>query len=143
MKALFTKSDTPLSRAIRGVTGEGVSHCALEVDGWIIHVNLLGLQIESPESFSSHSSVVYSVEIPFEITNLMKALAKSGKMGYDYGALLYLGLRYLLPCLPKKNLWQVSNLYLCTEWLEDLLDEKIDSMLTPYQLYLKLKEKYK
>ena len=141
MRILFTKSGSPLSRAIMAVTKEPVSHCALECAGWIIHANLYGVHVELPQTFQSHSQIVYTVDIPLDIDRVMNVLAKNELKYYDLGAILYLALRYWLPCLPKKNLWQSSNMFLCTEWVTEVIDGKADSMITPYQLYLKLKEK--
>lgn len=141
MRILFTKSSSPLSRVIRAVTKEPVSHCAIDCSGWILHSNLYGVHVELPQTFTSHSEIVYSIDIPFDINKIMATLAKDELKFYDYGALLYLGLRYLFPFLPKKNLWQSSNMYLCTEWVTDVLASNPDSMITPYQLYLQLVSK--
>lgn len=59
---------------------------------------------------------------------------------YDFGALFYLALRVLFPWLPKKNLWQTSGMFLCTEWVTEVLEGEEDSMITPYKLFLRLKE---
>ncbi len=140
MRILFTKSDSILSKVIRAVTKEPVSHCAIECSGWIIHSNLYGVHVELPQNFLNHSEIMYSVEIPFDPNKVMATLAKDEFKFWDIGAALYIGLRCWLPFLPKKNLWQSSDMYLCTEWVMDALEEVPDPMITPYQLYLKLKE---
>ena len=140
MQILFTKSDTLLSKLIRKITREDVSHCALYQDGIVIHYNLLGLQLELYSSFVSRAQVVHTVDLPGQTVSLDTIVANK-QAGYDYGALLYVGLRYLFPFLPKKNLWQCSGMYLCTEWVSHIIDREEDSMITPYGLYLKLKEK--
>jgi hypothetical protein len=138
MRILFTRSNSLLSRLIRKVTGEPVSHCALECSGWVIHSNLRGLHVELPQTFLRKSEIVYSVEIPYDMGLVMHALSKYEGKGYDIGALLYLGLRSLLPFLPKKNLWQSTGLFLCTEWVTQVLSGREDHMITPYGLYKRL-----
>lgn len=141
MRILFTRSELLLSKAIRAVTKEPVSHCAIECAGWVIHSNMYGVHVELPQTFEKRSEIVYSVDIPFDISRVMNVLAKNEQKPWDFGAALYMGLRYLLPFLPKKNLWQSSSMYLCTEWVTEVLGGVPDSLITPYQLYLKLKSK--
>jgi hypothetical protein len=62
---------------------------------------------------------------------------------YDFTGLLYMGLRYLLPFLPRHNLWAISGSFLCTELITEVIDGEEDPDITPYNLYLSLKEKYK
>lgn len=142
MNILFTKSDTLMSKLIRKVTGEPFSHCALRVSGgFIIHVNLLGLQVQSSASFGESNEVVEVVYVDTDWPNVIAAMVGKGHIFYDFGALCYLALRCIMPFLPKKNLWQCSGMYLCTEFVTEVLDSKEDSMITPYKLYLKLANK--
>lgn len=141
MRILFTKSNSLFSRIIRKVTGEPVSHCAIASNGYVIHSNLQGVIIETEDYFEAHSQIVYSVEIEDCMDRVTKLLATESHAMYDIGAILYLGVRYLFPWLPKKNLWQSSGMYLCTEWVTTVVNEKTDSMITPYQLYLTLSNK--
>jgi hypothetical protein len=138
MRVLFTKSNSLLSRIIRGITNEPVSHCAIECSGWVMHSNLLGAHVELPQTFESHSEIVYTVEIDFDQAKLMATYAKCDQHMYDFGGLAYLGLRYLIPALPKKNLWQTTGMFLCTEFVNEIVNNTEDSMITPYGLYLKL-----
>lgn len=140
MNILFTKSNSLMSRIIRAVTKEPVSHCAIEDGGFVIHSNLLGVHIESLEHFSKKCEIGYSVEASITIVQVRNSLAKYEGSGYDIGGLLYLGLRLVLPCLPKKNLWQSSGMFLCTEWVTEVLDGTADSLITPYGLYQRLIE---
>lgn len=107
-----------------------------------MHSNLYGVHIDTEEYFRKQCEVVYSVEAaydPYKMTNLIGSKDHSS---YDFGGLLYCGLRILFPSLPKKNLWQTTGMYMCTEWVQEALGtEKIDSMITPYQLYLQLLQK--
>lgn len=157
MRILFTKGDSVLSKAIRGATGEPVSHVALSFDfgmfDFIVHANLYGLHVESSDSFLRHSEIVYSLDsteapIPKDLKNKAKLkalLAKYEFTLYDFGGLLFTGLallarRYLKFPLPKSNLWQTTGMFECTEWVTEYLESTEDSMITPYKLYLKLKE---
>lgn len=138
MRILFTRTESLLSKVIRGVTKEPVSHCALEMYGWVLHSNLLGVHAERLGSFSKSSDIIFSVEIPDNPREVFSALAQYQGRSYDFLALLYLGLRYLCPFLPKKNLWQVSGMFICTEFITKSMYGSEDSLITPYQLYLKV-----
>ncbi len=139
MKISFTRSDLALSRFIQKVTGEPVSHVIIEAAGHVIHSNFLGVHAEPKDTYKPE--IVYSVEVPDSYEKLLSLFIKRRGSWYDFGALLYLGLRCLLPWLPKKNLWACSGMYLCTEWVLEVLEGEEDSMITPYKLYLKLNEK--
>lgn len=138
MRILFTTSDSPLSRLIRKVTSEPVSHCAFEVGGWIIHSNLKGVHVETPQTFTQKSRIIYSIDIPFDLEKLIHTFGRTMNREYDFGALLYLGARAICPWLPKKNLWQCTGMYLCTELITQYLGSSENSMITPYQLYKEL-----
>lgn len=151
MKILFVKGSSPLSSAICGVTGEPVSHVALEFPelGIVVHSNLLGVNIEWSSFFRKNCSVVY--ELSARKSDMTSDKAKLGTMldkyegsWYDFGALLFMGLilctrNYLKLPLPKSNLWQTSGMFECTEWVTEYISAEEDSMITPYKLYLKLK----
>lgn len=138
MRLLFTKSGSLLSRAIRWLTKEPISHCAIEFGGYVAHSNLLGVHIELKETFEAHSTVVFAIGIEDSPMRLHMALEKADQHPYDFGALLYLGLRCLCPWLPKANLWQTTGMYLCTEWVTEVLYGEADSTITPFQLYERL-----
>ena len=125
-----------MSRLIRAVTGEPCSHVVIEAAGFIIHSNLLGVHAESEESFTP--DIVFSVPIPNNYDRLLGAFAGMNGSPYDFGAMFYLGARRLFPWLPKKNLWQCTGMFLCTEWITKYLDGAEDSMITPYKLYERL-----
>jgi hypothetical protein len=128
-----------MSRLIRWVTGEPVSHCAIECDGWVIHANLLGVHAEALYDFEASCEILHSVEMPANYERLLGLFCRHNQSGYDLGAMLYLGLRLLFPALPKKNLWQCSGMFLCTEWVTEFLSGEPDSLITPYKLYKKMK----
>ena len=64
MELLFTRNHLPLSRLIRYVTGEPVSHCAVYQDGMVTQMTLFGLQTESMDSFLQVQEIVYRIEYP-------------------------------------------------------------------------------
>ena len=148
MHAIFTKGASPISKAICAVTDEPVSHCGLLIaypDGSevVIHSNLLGLQAELKSTFLKHSVILYSVSVEHSGDKLAKVLDKYQYSKYDFGAFMFLGLSLLLRAklgipLPKSNLWQATGMFLCTELVSFYIDDKEDSMITPYKLYLKM-----
>lgn len=141
MKILFTSSNSPLSVIIRSITKEPVSHCAILCEDYVVQSNLLGIGIEDYTTLQKSATIVYELDIPDNYQRIFNLFAEYRNAPYDIGALLYLGLRYLIPQLPKANLWRQSGSFLCTEWVTEYLDGQVDSTISPYQLYLKLKEK--
>lgn len=141
MEILFTRNSMPLSRLIRYVTGEPVSHCALLWDGLVVtHMTLEGFRVTAYGSFADGQEIIYRV--PVEQTMLTGDFFKKyGRARYDYGALLYLGLRAVLPFLPKANLWQTTGMFLCTEFVTQSLYGEEDSLITPYKLYERISGK--
>jgi hypothetical protein len=143
MQIIFTKSNRIASKLIRNVTKEDCSHVALSNAGFVIHSNFTGCRIDTLQDFLKHSDIVHSVEISYDREILHRALTKVGEhSSYDFGGMAYLWLRSYLPFLPKKNLWQSSGLYLCTEFISEVVENKQDSMITPYKFYLRMKERY-
>lgn len=136
---VFTASDNFLGRAIRFLTEEPVSHVALRFGELVVHATAFGVTA-CPYLDIAHK-VVYAVDSPHLSPD--EALSKRRSL-YDYGALLYLGLRYLLKkylkiSLPKANLWAASGMYTCTEFATQMLDGEPDSLITPFQLYILLR----
>ena len=125
------------------MTHEPVSHCAIHVGEFVVHSTILGPEIRTYDSFCKKNTVVLSVDCTIKDEAVVDLITKLDSKSYDYAALLYLGVRYAgrhwlkLP-LPKANLWNVTGMYLCTELVTTLVYGKEYSMLTPYQLYLKL-----
>ena len=138
IKTLFVTSDRLVSRLIRAVTDEPVSHCAIQVGEFVIHSSFLGVKIESIYSFNKQNRVIKTLEFEVEPKQFKQAIARLEGKGYDFGALFYLLMRYIIPWVPKINLWQTSGMYLCTEFVTQLLTQKEDSLVTPYKLYLNL-----
>lgn len=148
MKILFTAGTSSLSKWIRSATREPVSHCALQFGHFVVHSNLAGIHLEWSANFRRANAVVLQltrVEAKDEddLTNLGKLLETVEFSFYDVGALFFIALSLLLRKLglplPKSNLWQSAGMYLCTEWVGRFIDSADYSMITPLQLYEKLK----
>jgi len=139
MDILFTTTQSPLSKAIRGLTEEPVSHCALYQDGWVLHSDLLGVRVEPFSVFTKRNTILHVLQAP-DARELLSLAEKYAGKKYDYLGLLYLGARYIIRWLPKANLWQTTGMFLCTELVTSAIHSEEDSMITPYKLYLKLKK---
>lgn len=131
------------SKIIRKVTHEDVSHCAIEAYGFVVHSNHRGVNIETISSFKKINEVVDTVEVGKGNAKLLKSLSQSHRRGYDVPGLIYLGLKLILGklgiSLPKKNLWQTTGMYLCTEFVTHVITGEENSEMTPGQLRDKLK----
>lgn len=152
MKILFTTNpSSTLSRTILKVTGDPCSHVAMEfAGGFVIHSNVRGVNVEWRSTFRAHNTVVRELappsakfrdelEDPKRIDRMMLRYEHSA---YDTAALMFLGAvmfarRFGVP-LPKQNLWQMSGMFICSEWVTEYVDGKADSMITPYGLWKRL-----
>ncbi len=135
---LFTASNAIGSHIIRGVTKESLSHVGIHINDVVIDSTILhGVRLQPYTEFISNKTKVISIPWDISGVHLWNLNCKVGQ-SYDKLGLLYLGLRYVIPALPKKNLWQTTGMFLCTEFVTDILEGKEDSMITPYKLYLKL-----
>jgi hypothetical protein len=151
MKILFTKSSLPLSVAILGVTGEPVSHVALEFPelGIVVQSNLLGIGLEWSSYFREKCTVVYELDncmssLTQDKERLTKTLDVYENDFYDITGLLFLGIctilhKYLKTPMPKTDPARFTNTFMCTEWVTEYLDGAPDETITPYGLYQKLK----
>lgn len=147
MKVLFTAGNSFVGRAIRYMTREPVSHVALQIGDLVVHSTLFGPEVRSINYFNKKYKIVYTVDLPDSHISVAPVLDRYDKRAYDYWCLVYLGMRYaalraLGIALPKVNLWEVSGMYTCTEFVTGILLEKPDSMITPYGLFLKMKQLY-
>lgn len=141
IQILFTTSDKLMSKWIRKITNEPVSHCAIQVGNFVIHSSVNGVEILPYDIFSQKNRIIYRISKSVLDSRVRTSLENTWGKKYDFGALLYLGLRYLFPrIIPKQNLWQTSSLYLCTEFVSSTVLNESDSLITPYKLYLKLFE---
>lgn len=144
MKLLFTKSQSWFSGLICSTTEEEVSHVSVQInDKFVVHSNIRGLHIQYLPNFLAKQEKVVSLPIE-ELPEVYELLKQYEHKWYDVGAILFLGLslwlrnKFKLP-LPKSNLWQATGMFLCTEFISQLLYGEEMSMLTPEQLYAKVK----
>jgi hypothetical protein len=146
IEVLFTKSNLPGSRWIRELTGEDVSHCAILYYDKIIHSSYWGVKKIDYVEFATHNEIVHRVEVPISPVKVLEIYDKYKNKPYDYGALLFLFIRYMaLKCgikMQYRNLWQDSGCFICSEFVSRAIIGEADSMITPYQLYEKLLQEY-
>ena len=145
IQLLFTRNSKPLSRMIIELTREPVSHVAIRIEDYVLHSSIFGPEIRTYEYFQAHNVIVYSMPLPGTHYQRLPlhVMSQIDNRGYDWGAILYLGLCYVMLRafkikLPKANLWEASNMYICTELVTKILGEKPDAMMTPYGLFNKL-----
>jgi len=148
MKILFVKGHTLFSSSICWVAKEPISHVAIQLGEFVFHSNLLGVHIETAKRFTATCDVIYYLEAPEGTPQmLLQAIDLYDGDVYDFGAFIFLGIclwlnrRFNVP-MPKRNLWSDRNAFLCTEWATAVINHKADSMITPFGLYLELKEKW-
>lgn len=140
-----TRSNLIMSRVIRAVTGEKASHCVLIIDDlWVVHSNFYGVHAEYIGDFLDVNELVDRVSYPASPERVMDTLSKYKRSGYDYGAMIYLGLalaaRRLFPrFVPKQNLWQTTGMFMCTEFISQSVFGQEDSLLTPDRLMERLR----
>jgi len=146
IQVIFTYNESFLSKLIRSLTKEPVSHVSIKCGELVIQSNFMGVHIRPLNEFLKKSKILHSIDLGFSeqlMTKILNSIAKNSGHMYDFGALLFIGLclwarAKLHISLPKSNLWQCTGMFLCTEFVTSTLDNKEDSMITPYQLYNKL-----
>jgi len=132
---IFTSNDDFMSNLIKWTTQEPISHVALRIGDDVIHSIASGLKKQSYASFCQEYNIFDEIQMERVIINIPKYSPE-----YDMGAFLFLGLclilrRYLKIPLPKSNLWQVTGMYLCSEFVSKMIFDQERSMLTPGGLY--------
>ena len=144
MELLFTTSAYPTSWLIRKITGDDCSHCAIRYKDYVVHSDFLGVREIPYRVFIQQNKIIHTLSGPKNAKSKSYILDKYEGKRYDFGGLLYLGLRYLLPnIVPKQNLWQASGMFLCTEFMTEVISSEEDSMITPHKLYKRLQENRK
>jgi hypothetical protein len=142
VNVLFTtRPGSPISWLIRTVTQEKCSHCAVQLGDFAIHSDFRGVIVEPLDEFIEKNKVIYTVYDVPQTTDLGDVLKAFIGKPYDFLGLIYLGFRLIIPILPKANLWQVSGMYFCNEFVSAVILNKENSNLTPTQLYNLLKDK--
>ena len=156
MKLVFSKNSSVVSKLIRFITNEDVSHCGFIVEPilTVIHANFLGTHAEFIKSFNKRSTIVYCLEVPMtsedEIELYKSYLIKNCGRPYDFGGIVYFGVRIILNRLfsmpiPERNLWSDSSYDYCVEALCRLSPALTgikgeNEMLSPKGFYLKARE---
>lgn len=135
---LFTKGNHWWSDTICAVLGEPVSHVSVLRDNIVYHSDLFGVRRELLDEFLERQSRVVYVPVD-EIPGLEDKYCKYKHYNYDILAMLFIGVSFLLRRflripLAKNNLWNISGMFICTEWVTKVLG-KDNSMITPWGLY--------
>jgi len=142
IEILGTTRDEFLSKMIRKVTKEPISHVAIRVGDMVIHSNRHGVHYQTYSFFEQDNIIIKRLKLKSSLEESLleehikeRSWEYEGKQ-YDFTVLLYLGIRlalrnYLNIPLEKDNLWDVSNMYICTELVGDLTGFRENEMLTP------------
>ena len=152
ISAIFSKNNTLLSKLIRWIASEPVSHIAIGLDNRLIfESNLYGTHPKWLSSFLKKNEIVFQIDFIFTLEkeeDIYLKIPQYSDRRYDFGALFYMIYRGILYKLfkipiPETNLFGKEDQFLCVE-LAKLIDPSLENLetITPYQLYLKLKKKY-
>ena len=147
MRVLGTKNKQGKwgSRLIMWALDEPISHVSLECNGLVFHSSInRGVHIQPLMQFLEENIVVEYVDVEFDWDRLLRTTSRNWKKKYDKASFLWLGIRALLKKifgikLKKANLWNITGMYICTEWVTKVIDNKEDSDITPMQLIERLK----
>ena len=132
VELIFTRTDSPLSRIIRAITGEEYSHCAFggfyamggetsdvtDVIPLVLHSDLRGVVFESMERFFERNTVVSVIRIPVELD--IRSVGKSLGNRYDFSAIAgYFPVIFWRRLFrePMKNILACSNAQVCSEFM--------------------------
>ena len=147
MRVLFTRSGLIGSRIIRGLTGEDISHVALEMDDIVIHARFDGVEIEGLPHFLEHNEIVRAYEVSGDNRKrFWKAMLLEGSR-YDKLAFFSIGLRIMLRkslgiMIPSLNRWAVRRQYICTEFVDTILGVcESNRQITPGELEAELRKR--
>ncbi len=144
IQVVFTARDTFVSRAIRYLTGEEVSHVAIRCGDIVVHsTGKGGVEQTTWSEFSSNYEVKLQALTPGNKRQILNVAKRLKDAPYDYTGLTWLAIRYVIKKyfrinIPKVNLWQLSGMFTCTEFVTEVIDGDEDSLITPYQLYERL-----
>ena len=148
----WSKSSLPLSKLIRWMFNEPVSHFSIIFDNRLVfHSNLLGAHTEWLSRFEKKSKIIYRIDLFTNLEqeekiykNILNTFDRP--ISYDWGGFLFFAIhsifyKFLKRPMPKRNLWSDKDLYLCEEMItmvQDLLNihpYQDLSIITPYQLF--------
>jgi hypothetical protein len=142
---LITAGHNPAAALIKALTDEPASHVALRWGPWVLHANFSGVRWDKYKDFATKAAILDEIPIDMPIERLLWLSAQHVEHGkYDFGGFAYIGCKLALGKigikLPKKNLWQMTGMHMCTEWITDAAFGEEDSMITPWQLRNLLRE---
>lgn len=154
IRLLWTRSGLPASRLIRALSGEDVSHFAIEIDNrYVFHSNFYGAHLKWRSTFVKQSEIIHQLELKLtpaqEELIYLELINRFDEQTYDWGAFFYLSWRMLLYRfaggeLPKTNPWSSNRGLLCTELAQCLMvvGAKLPTLDTilPGRLYSILKD---
>ena len=146
IRILGTTRNEFFSGLIRDITKEPISHIALQVGDHVIHSDRRGVVMDKLSDFVKKNGIICSARprTYFYVKQVTKYIQKTfpkyiGRK-YDFFALWFMAFRFILRLwfkipLPKDNLWNVSNMYICTELVNDIAGLEAEAaMLTPLGL---------
>jgi hypothetical protein len=160
VKIIETKSSNILSKLIRWAFNSKGSHIAFvfDDDKWLVHSNLLGVNIRLFKAYMNHhskteivESIEYDLTLDQEEEVFQTLISQCSEDSYDYPGFIYFAWRGLLyklfdKELPLRNAWGKADMQLCTEMIFKLppwitkLPEDIDlGMTTPDKAMIILK----
>ena len=141
MRLLFTKGRGLIGRTVAWALESEMSHVVIEYNGLVFHSNFWGVHAMPIEQFLQKATVIQVIETDLTWRELMTTFNKYWHSKYDFLAFAHVGVRALLKKaglkLPKANLWQVTGMFLCTEWVSRTL-HGTEQTLTPEQLFERL-----
>lgn len=150
MKLLFTYNNTLGSRIIRAVSGQPVSHVAVEIiPGTISHMTFSGFKQEPYTTFIQHQRIAKSIFVatpnPFADIERLEVY-RNKKHPYDYFAFMWLAAllcrRRLFGTPIIRNHWQKTWMEICTEFAQHMLGQHPDGALTAGDLLEKMEKAY-
>lgn len=150
IELLFTTSNHQFSRLARWAMQSDCSHFAINLDnGIVFHSNFLGAHIEPYCTFMQNNTTIHRLKFnpldPKVEENIYQKLIRCnyGKW-YDMGAMIYLGFSMILHRglgrpIPKKNLWNSQEQFICTELLGTLADVDLGYAIFPQIEHITMK----
>jgi hypothetical protein len=146
----FTRSNKIGSRVIRSLTGEDISHVALETgEGVVVHSTFSNIHIDTVEHFRHNNEIVRSYQYVGPGSSALwekRALSLEGGH-YDYLAFFGTGFRLLMLktvgwAVPALAHWATKGTYMCTEFVDTIIgDRESNGQITPGQLEMQLRSK--
>jgi hypothetical protein len=146
MEIIFTRQNGVISKLIRKITGEEVSHVAFIYMQNVYHSTHAGAAICTLKKFREKSEIVHRVKLPKKYDLCFHyRFAQIEGATYDLPAAIYAGWRILLNKtlglpIPELNKFNFKDAYICTELAQKILKIEEGKILTPFQLYQKCRE---